>query len=43
MEYWSDEARLRTHGEKDLTIISFENKTDTRVYSTVFMIDGNLF
>ena len=46
--YWSDDARVHTHCglytvKKDLTIISFGNKTDTRVYSTVFMIDGNLF
>ena len=31
------------YGEKTFTIISFENKTDARVYSTVFMIDGNCF
>ena len=48
MEYWADEARLRAHGglytvKKTLTKISFENKTDARVYSTVFMIDGYIF
>ena len=38
---------LMKHGlytiKKTVTIISFESKTDARVYSTVFMIDGYLF
>ena len=51
MEYWADEAQVHTYGglymvKKTFTIISTENKTDARVYfnySTVFMIDGNIF
>ena len=47
IEYWTDK-RLFTNGrlytvKKTFSIISIENKTDAKAYSTVFMIDRNLF